>query len=34
MSLQQDMIGITDDGSTNRIELVKYPILNPVAPPV
>ncbi|CAD8127750.1 unnamed protein product [Paramecium sonneborni] len=35
MSIQQDMIGMTDDGSsTYRVELAKYPILNPVAPPV
>ncbi|CAD8113658.1 unnamed protein product [Paramecium primaurelia] len=34
MSLQQDMTDITDNGlSTNRVELVKYPILNPVIPP-
>ena len=28
------MTDITDNGlSTNRVELVKYPILNPVIPP-
>ncbi|CAD8169602.1 unnamed protein product [Paramecium octaurelia] len=34
MSLSQDMINNTDDGlSASKVELVKYPILNPATPP-